>query len=283
MADNEQGQKPDVNPDQAQAPEPQKEAPEQVQAEGQQEGAPKMEMKMPDIMKKAEGQPAVTTTEKLWGLLSYVPLLAVLALVIHPRSDYIKLHGRQGLLLFLIFFFSIFIYIVPLIGYIIGGVIHLAVIIIGLFSMFQAFIGNWWKIPVLGDVAGMIPVEIFTKVTREAVMGAKSDELAEKDQKVMEKERAQEEPPAEETAQAPEVQEEQAVEEAAAPEAAPPVEEAPAPPAEPEKVPEAEAEAEEPAESAPPTETPPEQAAPPEPPTTPEQKPTDQPPPQNPQ
>jgi uncharacterized membrane protein len=97
-------------------------------------------------------------------------------LVINPRSEYIKLHGRQGLLLFLISFFSIFVYIVPFIGYVIGGIIHLGVIGIGLFSMYQAFIGNWWKIPVLGDLAGLIPVEIFTKVTREAVMGPKATE-----------------------------------------------------------------------------------------------------------
>ena len=42
--------------------------------------------------------------------------------------------------------------------------------------MYQAFIGNWWKIPVLGDLAGLIPVEMFTKVTREAVMGPMAPE-----------------------------------------------------------------------------------------------------------
>jgi len=145
-------------------------------------------IQVPEILKAAHNQPSVTSDEKIWGLVSYIPLMALMALVLKPSSDFIKLHGRQGLLIFLIFFFSIFIYLVPFIGPLIGVIIHFAMIGIGLFSMFQAFIGNWWKIPVLGDISELIPVELFAKVTREAVVGAKVSEEIE--QKSIEEEQA---------------------------------------------------------------------------------------------
>ncbi len=154
----------------------------------QQNAQVQAEPQVPEVLKKAASQPNVTSEEKIWALISYLPLLALMALVLKPSSEYMKLHGRQGLLIFLIFFFNIFVYLVPYIGPVIGVIIHLATIAVALFSMYQAFIGNWWKIPVLGDIAELIPVDLFAKVTREAVMGEKVSEEIE--QKSMEEEEA---------------------------------------------------------------------------------------------
>jgi len=123
------------------------------------------------MFKVAANQPKVTMDEKLWAGLSYIPLVALAALVIKPESGYIKLHGRQGLLIFIVFFFCIFIYLVPYIGPLFGGLIQFGLFVVGVFSMYQAFIGNWWKIPVLGDIADMIPIGMFTKVTTEVLTG----------------------------------------------------------------------------------------------------------------
>jgi len=124
-----------------------------------------------DIFKKAENQPPVTMEEKMWAGISYIPLVALVALVIKPESGYVKLHGRQGLLMFLIFFFCIFVYLVPFVGPAFGGLVQFALFILGLFSMYQAFIGNWWKIPILGDLANVIPLSLFEKVTKEVITG----------------------------------------------------------------------------------------------------------------
>jgi uncharacterized membrane protein len=124
-----------------------------------------------DMFKAAEHQPKVNSTEKLWAMVSYIPLVAALALLISGESKYVRLHGRQGLLVFLIFFVCIFIYLVPFIGPLLGGLIQFALFILGVFSMYQALIGNWWKIPVLGDIAEMIPIDFFTTITKEVVTG----------------------------------------------------------------------------------------------------------------
>lgn len=122
--------------------------------------------------KPTEPQPPVTQDEKIWAALSYVPMVALVSFLIKPKSNFVKLHGRQGLLLFLIFFFSIFLYIIlPPLGPILGGLVQLGVFVIGIFSIYQAIMGNWWKTPVLGNIADMIPVEMFTSVTTQAITG----------------------------------------------------------------------------------------------------------------
>lgn len=143
-----------------------------------------------DLLKKADNQPEVSAEEKIWGVICYIPLMALLALVINPRSEYIKLHGRQGLLITILFFFDIILYLVPVIGIFLGMILHIAAIVLGIFSAIQALVGNWWKIPVLGAMADLIPIESFTKVARDASMGAKVDEM-DKDAELLEKEKAE--------------------------------------------------------------------------------------------
>ncbi len=122
--------------------------------------------------KPSEPQPPVTQDEKIWAALSYVPMVALVAFLLKPKSAYVKLHGKQGLLIFLIFFFSIFLYIIlPPLGPLLGGLVQLAMFVIGIFSIYQAISGNWWKIPVLGQISDMLPVDMFTNVATQAITG----------------------------------------------------------------------------------------------------------------
>jgi len=123
------------------------------------------------MFKAAVNQPKVTSDERMWAGISYIPLAGVISLLTKPESAYVKLHARQGLLIFLVFFFCIFVYLIPFIGPLFGGLVQMAMFIAGVFSMYQAFVGNWWKIPVLGDIAEMIPVDMFTTVTTAAITG----------------------------------------------------------------------------------------------------------------
>lgn len=148
------------------------EAPISTEQPAQDKTAAGMVEGLQNIAKPAANQPTVSGEEKLWGFISYLPLIGpLLALILKPESDYIKLHGRQGLLIFIFSFFNIFIYLFPYIGPFLGIIVHFGLIILAAFSMYQALIGNWWKIPVFGDIAEMIPTDLFVKVSREAVMG----------------------------------------------------------------------------------------------------------------
>jgi uncharacterized membrane protein len=123
------------------------------------------------MLKAAPNQPKVTTEEKLYGGLSYIPLAPIVTLMLKGDSGYVKLHGRQSLVLTGLFFVCIFFYLLPYLGLWLAGVIQFAVMVIGIFSMYQAFIGNWWKIPILGEIAELIPVGLFVQITKEAITG----------------------------------------------------------------------------------------------------------------
>lgn len=127
------------------------------------------------LMPKAN-QPKVRTDEKLWAMASYIPLVSLASLVLMSGSEYVKLHGRQGLLMSIILLFSIILAIFPFIGLSLYGLIVFVLFILSLFSAYQALIGNWWKIPVLGDIAEMIPVTLFAQITKEAITGQVSEQ-----------------------------------------------------------------------------------------------------------
>lgn len=123
-------------------------------------------------------QPAVTKDEKVYATISYIPFVAILSIIIKPDSAYVRLHSRQGLLLTVLFLFSgIFAAIVTifgLIGQLLGlliGLIPLACIFIGAYSMYLAMVGYWWKIPLLSAVSDLIPVEAMAKVSKENITG----------------------------------------------------------------------------------------------------------------
>ena len=113
--------------------------------------------------------PKVSMEEKLFGLLSYVILFSFFTLLFKPKSDFVRLHGRQGLVLTAFFFLSLFLLIIPFIGEMLSPFIAFCIIVMGIFSGYKALMGNWWKIPAVGDIAEQIPMTLFEKAGKEAV------------------------------------------------------------------------------------------------------------------
>lgn len=112
--------------------------------------------------------PAVSMEEKIFGMLSYVILLSLFTLLLKPKSAFVRLHGRQGLVMTVFFFLSFFLVILPFIGAALTSFVVLAIFVANLYSMYQCLIGNWWKIPAVGDIAEQIPMTLFEKVGKEA-------------------------------------------------------------------------------------------------------------------
>lgn len=122
--------------------------------------------------KPTQPQPPVAQDEKVWAALSYIPMVALVAFLIKPKSEYVKLHGRQGLMLFLLYFVSGFIMLLlPDLLAMLVAFFLFVLFVLGIFSIYQALVGNWWKTPVLGQLADMLPVEMFTSVATKAITG----------------------------------------------------------------------------------------------------------------
>jgi uncharacterized membrane protein len=123
-------------------------------------------------------QPPVNKDEKIYGGLAYVPFVSIACIILKPDSAFVRLHAKQGLLLTIIFMFvgilaaivSIFGVIGAILSFLLG-LVPLAILVIGIYSMYLAFTGYWWKIPVLSSVADLIPVEMLAKVSKENITG----------------------------------------------------------------------------------------------------------------
>jgi len=148
-------------------------------------------------------QPAVKQDEKVYAAVSYLPLLAIACIIFKPNSSFVRLHGRQGLMLFILFFLTLILVAIvtafPVIGAILGvlfGLVPFGLMLLGFYSIYLALSGYWWKIPVIGQMAEIIPVESLAKMAKENLAGqvniAKED--YENRQETLGKEKAENKP-----------------------------------------------------------------------------------------
>jgi uncharacterized membrane protein len=127
---------------------------------------------------KPVNQPAVTRDERLFAALAYIPFVALISLIMKPDSSFVRMHARQGLMLSLIFFAvgiaAAIVAIVPVVGGFLAMLIALvpaACLFIGLYSLYLSLTGFWWKIPVIGALSEVIPIELFAKAAKENISG----------------------------------------------------------------------------------------------------------------
>jgi uncharacterized membrane protein len=122
-------------------------------------------------------QPPVKDDEKLFAAVSYLAIVALISLLIKPDSAFVRLHARQSLMLFILYFVSIILLIflsianLNLLANLLGSVISFAYLAGSIYSLYMALTGVWWKIPVIGQMSELIPVEIFAKVVKENITG----------------------------------------------------------------------------------------------------------------
>lgn len=127
---------------------------------------------------KPVNQPAVTRDERLFAALAYIPFVALISLIMKPDSAFVRMHARQGLMLSLIFFAvgiaAAIVAIVPVVGGFLAMLIALvpaACLFVGVYSLYLSLTGFWWKIPVVGALSEVIPIELFAKAAKENISG----------------------------------------------------------------------------------------------------------------
>lgn len=87
----------------------------------------------------------VTQDDKIWGLLSYLWIFSLVALIMKRDNEFVRFHANQGILLFVISFVGW----VPMLG----QLIMLLICILAIIGMIQAYQGEKWELPLLGGVA----------------------------------------------------------------------------------------------------------------------------------
>jgi len=89
---------------------------------------------------------------KLIAALSYLGILVLIPLLAKKESKFAQFHAKQGLVFLGIFILGMFVFWIPLIGWI----LWLATVVFDLIAFVQALMGKYWKVPLVGDLAKKI-------------------------------------------------------------------------------------------------------------------------------
>lgn len=95
---------------------------------------------------------------KIFAVLGYIGILCFVPLFLKKENKFALFHGKQGLTLFIFEVAAAIISMIPFLGCFIGVLALIIFPILSLMGMIRAFMGHYWKIPVLGSVAEKITI-----------------------------------------------------------------------------------------------------------------------------
>lgn len=94
---------------------------------------------------------------KVMAILSYLNFLVIIPVFI-AKDDFTKRHMKQGLFLLLCLVLLPFVLIIPLLGWIIGGVWAVALLILWLMGLISAITGREKSLPIVGKLTDRLVI-----------------------------------------------------------------------------------------------------------------------------
>lgn len=89
---------------------------------------------------------------KIYATIGYLWILCFVPLLLKKENKFALFHGKQGLVLFLGEIAAAIIMMIPILGLI--GLLSLFIFaVMSLIGIIQALMGNYWKMPVVADIA----------------------------------------------------------------------------------------------------------------------------------
>jgi fumarate reductase subunit D len=95
---------------------------------------------------------------KIFALLGYLGILCLVPLLFKKDNKFALFHGKQGLVIFLGEIAAAIINIIPILGQILGVIGMLVFGILSLMGIVKCLMGEYWKIPVVSDIAEKIKI-----------------------------------------------------------------------------------------------------------------------------
>ncbi|TAL50614.1 hypothetical protein EPN81_02335 [Patescibacteria group bacterium] len=94
--------------------------------------------------------------DRLISAIGYLGILCLLPLLLRKESAFAQHHGKQGLVILLVWLALWFGMIIPFLGQIVWALGSLVLIILVILGMVNALQGKMWELPVLGKYAKQI-------------------------------------------------------------------------------------------------------------------------------
>lgn len=93
---------------------------------------------------------------KLFAVISYMIVLCVVTLALKKENKFALFHGKQGLVILIMWVAAAILRLIPLMG---GLIWLIALVVLGILSLVgivQSLMGNYWKMPLIGEIAEKI-------------------------------------------------------------------------------------------------------------------------------
>jgi len=98
-------------------------------------------------------EPQEVLDGKAYALLAYLWILCLIPLILKKDNKFAMFHAKQGLVLFLGELVIGFVGIIPILGWMILFFGTLLFGVLSLAGLVQVLMGNYWKMPVVSDIA----------------------------------------------------------------------------------------------------------------------------------
>jgi len=108
------------------------------------------------MAERKKAKTALGLDENLEGTLCYVLgfLTGIVFLILEKKSSFVRFHAMQSTVTFIgIFVLSAVLGFIPIIGWILLPVLYLLSLVLWLLLMYKAYVGERFKLPVVGDFA----------------------------------------------------------------------------------------------------------------------------------
>jgi uncharacterized membrane protein len=83
--------------------------------------------------------------------ITFIPAILFLVLAEYNRRPFVRFHAMQCLGLYVCAFACGIVMIVPILGWIVGGIGYIALVVTWIMCIIKAYGGQRWKVPVLGN------------------------------------------------------------------------------------------------------------------------------------
>lgn len=95
---------------------------------------------------------------KIWAFIGYWWILFLVPLLGKKDNKFALFHGKQGMVLFVFWIVVWIISFIPFIGVVLGFLGWIIGVILAIIGMVKSLQGEYWKMPVLGDIAEKINI-----------------------------------------------------------------------------------------------------------------------------
>lgn len=95
---------------------------------------------------------------KAMAALSYIGILVLIPLLAKKDSKFAQFHAKQGLVNFIALIISSIIFVVPFIGWLIGGIAYIVFLVLAIMGIIAAAQGQYKSLPILSKFSHMMNI-----------------------------------------------------------------------------------------------------------------------------